>query len=237
MKAEHRKELQTNALADRMGRMIQRMKTRPKRGTVVTWLLIALLVGAVVLFFWSRRNRSTENAQKWILLEAADLRTLANELGDEPSTPQGKAARFQIAWRSLWNEGVRAVGVAPGFAMERVTVAQRLYRALAEETKDDPVLGPEALYGVAVAEEALAVEAKDTDDQIHKAEKRYKDVVDKFPTSARGKAAKKRYDELKDNDKRIEIVRFYNRMERVTRDKREQYLFEKQIEEMRKKKQ
>ena len=30
MKAEHRKELQTNILADRMGRLVQRMKERPK---------------------------------------------------------------------------------------------------------------------------------------------------------------------------------------------------------------
>ena len=88
--------------------------------------------------------------------------------------------------------------LGPGRSLDRIKLAQREYRALAEDVKDDPVLAPEALYGLAVAEETLAIEAKNVADQLEKAERRYKEVVDKFPTSARGKAAKKRLEELKD---------------------------------------
>jgi hypothetical protein len=121
----------------------------------------------------------------------------------------------------------------PGSAMETINVAQKEYRALAEETKDDPVWGPEALYGVAVAEETLAVEAKDVEEQLRKAQNRYKDVVDKFPTSARGKAAKKRLEDLKDNDRWIEITDFYKRLSERTRGFRDLHrmIREKQREE------
>ncbi len=38
MKAEHRKELQTNYLADRMGRLMQGMKAGPQNtGSMVIW--------------------------------------------------------------------------------------------------------------------------------------------------------------------------------------------------------
>src|SRR5262249_47734485 len=130
MKAEHRKELQTNALADRMGRLIQRMKTRPKRGTVVTWLLVGLLVLAVVIFFWSRRSRSEEGARKWRLFEEADLQTLSKELADEPHTPQGRAVRFQIAWYLLWNRGMKSLMIDPGSSLDMIKAAQKEYRTL-----------------------------------------------------------------------------------------------------------
>ena len=42
MKAEHRKELETNVLADRMGRVVQKIRTRPQRRVVL------YVVGGVV---------------------------------------------------------------------------------------------------------------------------------------------------------------------------------------------
>src|SRR5439155_760154 len=69
MKAEHRKELQTNALADRMGRFVQRIKTRPKRGPVL-WIaagaIVLVLLGIVM---WMRGQRQRENSVLWLLLD------------------------------------------------------------------------------------------------------------------------------------------------------------------------
>ena len=45
MKAEHRRELNTNALADRMGRLVQGMKQPSQGGSVVLWV-----IGAVAIF-------------------------------------------------------------------------------------------------------------------------------------------------------------------------------------------
>jgi len=41
MKAEQRKELETNALADRMGHLVQRVKTQQRR-TTLYWVLMVV---------------------------------------------------------------------------------------------------------------------------------------------------------------------------------------------------
>src|SRR5438270_731981 len=47
MKAAHRKVLETNALADRMGRLLDNVKSGPKSASVVAWIFVIL---ALVLF-------------------------------------------------------------------------------------------------------------------------------------------------------------------------------------------
>lgn len=56
MKAEHRKELQTNSLADLLGRTVRNVRG----GTGLSWtkILIALVVvGGIATFFIIQRNR------------------------------------------------------------------------------------------------------------------------------------------------------------------------------------
>jgi len=48
MKAEHRKELETNALAERMGRVVQGMKQAPQKRTMLWMVLVAVAVVVVV---------------------------------------------------------------------------------------------------------------------------------------------------------------------------------------------
>ena len=52
MKAEHRKELETNVLANRMGRLLETAKQKPQRGTVM-WILFGVAV-LVVVFLVAR---------------------------------------------------------------------------------------------------------------------------------------------------------------------------------------
>ena len=60
MKAEERKELETNKLADSIGRMFEKAKQGPSRNTII---VTSVLVLAVVLFYTWRyfRNKSLQN--------------------------------------------------------------------------------------------------------------------------------------------------------------------------------
>src|SRR5437762_12584 len=102
MKAEHRKELQTNVLADRMGRLLQRAKGRPKRSTVLTAFLVVLAILAVTFYFMTRRGRENLNSRLWAEFETGQLASLADLQKKYPTKEPGKAARFQLAWFQLW---------------------------------------------------------------------------------------------------------------------------------------
>ncbi len=229
MKAEHRKELQTNALADRMGRVIQRMKTRPNRSSVLTWILVGVLAVAVAIFLWSRSRSRATLAEAWFSVdeEAQNvLRSLAqsklqvlSELENERQTNPVIATRFQGAWFCLWEFGVKSLTKGnPIQAVTYVKVAQEQYRnlALADEVKEDPVLAPEALYAIAVAEETLAISTPNQEKHLEQAAKDYRAVADRFPKSAHGKEAKKRLAELEDRDQRRQIAAFYTQLAQRT---------------------
>ena len=64
MKAEHRKELQTNVLADRLGKAIQGIKEGPSRGTMLFVGVVALagLLIFVWWYFWST-SQAAESAR------------------------------------------------------------------------------------------------------------------------------------------------------------------------------
>jgi hypothetical protein len=213
MKAEHRKELQTNALADRMGRVIQRMKTRPSKNSVLTVVLVVILVLAVVLFFFTRQSRRTNESRLWTQFAGGHLERLL-ELSQPPYslTNQGKGARFEVAWFQLWELGIKAIPAQASVALQRVKKAQQEYRELAEECKDDPVLGPEALYNIAVAEEAHAI--KDQEKHLKAALAAYREVVERYPNSAHAKSAKQRADELSTPESYRRIREFYEELSR-----------------------
>ncbi|MCI0465186.1 MAG: hypothetical protein L0Z62_50330 [Gemmataceae bacterium] len=223
MKAEHRKELQTNALADRMGRFIQRMKTRPSRGSVLTVFLILLVVAAIIFFFWVRGRSGTRDAKRWVEFDRLrDSEEKWRELGSDYSQlPVGRASRFQLAWAYLWDGGIRDLMRSPFQASKNIQQAREWYAKLAEECKDDPVWGAEALYNQAVAEEALAAVSVDRlvptepfapspEKHLDAALELYKEVATTYKDSAHGKDAQKRADELADKEgARLRISDFY----------------------------
>jgi hypothetical protein len=204
MKAEHRKELQTNALADRMGRMVQRMKAPPNRRSVL-WILLA--VAAVIVFigltfYWN--NQRTITSQLWVELDESRLfyptrdHKLARGdlLGEQKDSKAGIAARFQLAWTILWDRGIKVLAANPKAALDNIDNAEASFAQLAEECKDDPVWGPEALYALATIEETRAVKDRD---YLDKAVTRYKAVSSKFKDSAAGQAAAARAKYLEEN--------------------------------------
>lgn len=210
MKAERRKELQTNVLADRMGRLAQQVKSRPRRSLVVI-LLVLLVAGGGWVFNQWRKGSASENSELWVKLDDGQKKYIDELKGVYPTQNVGKAARFQFAWLAFWNQGVKLMGGDSKLAHRNINLAKRLYLDLREECKDDQVWEPEALYHLAVIEETLAAYDRD---HLKEAQKLYNDLAShaKYQDSAYGQMARER-GKLLERDSREgkydDIVRFY----------------------------
>lgn len=203
MKAEQRKELETNILADKMGRVVQRVKTSPRRAvTIYIVIAVVLVVGIVLAYRWYRQGVETA-AEQWIKLDDGSAPFVTNLAVKEGDTPAGKAARFQLAWLRYWDLGIKRLGVDPvGALKEGIGGAADEYRRLADDCKDDPVFEPQALLGIAVCEEAKAVQDRT---RLEKAASLYDALAkhEKYKDTAEGKFAQGRLDQLRDKNGKI----------------------------------
>ena len=154
MKAEHRKELETNALADRIGKMVSNLKTGPQRG-VGLYVVLGILVAALVFFSvrWYRVSKN-ENSEAWMLYDVGEIKAL---LESYPETNSGRAARLILTAHSTWTEGIKKLGADPKGALESLDRAAEQYEQIKTEIEGDPVLEPEVLYALAQIEETFAV--------------------------------------------------------------------------------
>ncbi len=158
MKTEHRKELETNVLADRLGRFLEGVKEGPSR---TTWLILGVAALAVILILvWRYATQSAEatSAARWARLDSL---ANANELedfiknADNKGTPQLRTARFEMARLAL-ADGLREFGkpLRRTNAISQLKQAAELYEKLADESSDIPLLQEEALLGAARANES-----------------------------------------------------------------------------------
>jgi tetratricopeptide (TPR) repeat protein len=190
MKAEHRKELQTNTLAHTLETTVQRLKEGPSKNTVIVLVLIGLV--AVLFFTWryfSRSARENDSARwlQWDELSAPlQLDTFLQDKEAE-GTSQSRLARFLEARRRLY-EGTKDLGANKGRATEDLRRAADLYGKLAEEGGDRPLLHQEALLGCARAYESLG--------EYDRAKGFYEQLANKYPDTARGESAKKALERL-----------------------------------------
>jgi hypothetical protein len=191
MKAEHRKELETNILADRMGRVLR--GTKETSTTAIWYWVVGIGLALLVTFLIMRWfNYSAEiSAKNWALLESGEQPAL-DYLAKLSNQNVAKAARFQLAFENLWVRGIRELGGNTGAAKNSILDARDEYERLAKECQYDPFLG-EALYGLAVIEETAAIE--DTD-KLKTAVTAYKRVVKEAKDSAFAKLAQDRLDVL-----------------------------------------
>jgi hypothetical protein len=206
MKAEHRKELQTNTLAANMGRLVQRIKTKPQRRTIL-WVILGLVVVIVLLSWWViHNNRKHRDAVHWMEALNPDLKTLQGDLMQMPKSKPALSARFQLAWVLLWEEGIRKLPESFQ-SLESIRKAQQMYADLAEDCKGVPDLAAEAHYNVAVAQDSLAVIGGEKG--LKEAETLYKEVVDNYPDTARAKDARERLKVLQNEHSRQQILELY----------------------------
>ncbi len=112
MKAEHRKELQTNSLADHLGRWIQglrhglKSKPTPSTFVIIVFVFLALVVFVGWRYYSSSQQR--ERSQLWLELDQARSPADVEEIADKHAkTTPGQVAQFERA-RVLLQKGRRA---------------------------------------------------------------------------------------------------------------------------------
>jgi hypothetical protein len=230
MKAEHRKELQTNTLADMLGRTVRKVRSTSQ----VPWVKVAVVVavaGGIGLFVWLRANKARTNSELWTEVDAGTITVLAKlSEKDYQDTNQGKAARFQLAFELLWNQGIKMMGYNPKYAQSGIIKGLTEYEKMIEEkeVKGDPVLEPEAMYNVAVGYETLtAFDAPiGGPNRLDEALKKYQELAkhSDYGKTAYGLQAQKRAAQLSDPAQRDEILRFYQELGTRTKIGREDLL-------------
>jgi tetratricopeptide (TPR) repeat protein len=223
MKAEHRHELKTNALADMLGRTWRTIKTGPSRhGLLLAGIAIAIVVVAATAYFVWKSHREARSAL-WFkvddvqrkLDEATDAGDVKKALDDaknlaekNPGTAQARGLRYERA-RTLLRQGLGRLGSAPDRdeAKENIKEARKLFADLAAEPagKDnDPILTQEALMSVAVADESLG--------DLKEAIKDYKKVAETYQGSAVAKAAHDRINALESPDSLKEATDVHDKL-------------------------
>ena len=209
MKAEHRKELETNILADRVGKFIVTAKKGPSRSSVY-YVLIGLVLLVILFFIYRFYVRKSETqAQAWMFLEDGGIQ-YASKIAEGNNAQ--KAVRFQIAWVLYWRNGVQRLGAGNGYVagMDSIGEAEKLYSKLESECKGDPVFHPEALYGLAVILETRAIEDRNN---LDLALDKFKEIAKTYPDSAFGQLSRKRADQLENEAELANIKRFYHSLE------------------------
>lgn len=229
MKAEHRKELETNLLADRMGRIVQSVRTGERSRSAVAWVIAGIAVVVLVIWFFARGSGGS-HADAWVQLdENTNPDALQKIAADHPGTVVARVARFQRA-RLLLQSGLGALcpnNQAPANlqteernkAIADVETARGLYEGLATEVKDDPVLSLEANLGAGKAEEALVSIPKADDPMQHRGDisravSFYRKALERLePDSALAKAMTQHVDVLEKDGKAVQD--FYAQLNRI----------------------
>jgi hypothetical protein len=211
MKAEQRKELETNVLADRMGHLVRRVKTQPRRASLYYVLAaIAVILIVFAIYRWYQFSR-VEDAKRWAFLNFGTQDHLAELAKNETETNAGKAARFDLAWYLYWELGLKRLGHGDGGSgLENIDRAGAFYQKLATDCANDPIWEPEALYGLAVIEETHTVV---NPEHLEKAKTRYEELAKKYPDSARGKLAAEWVKNYEKPEKKRELTEFYQELQ------------------------
>ena len=225
MKAEHRKELETNALADYLGNALQKAKEGPSQQVLLyggLTLLVVVLVGVFIWFFTSSKDK---DAERWVQWNAATLTTTPVNVDQEemkklkaaypgklepwidrlyelnkfeaanPGSPQARLARFQKA--RLLLDDTQAIG--SGLNFQRDTTL----KCIAEARDIYEKLIDEASDEPFLAQEAIMNAAKANEDlgDFDKAKALYGRLKKDHPKSMYVPAAEKalaRLDSSKD---------------------------------------
>jgi biopolymer transport protein ExbB/TolQ len=199
MKAEHRKELMTNTLANRLGDALQGMKEGPSRGTILTLAAVAVVLILILTWRYFATSAEESDSARWLrwdkLSSPEELKAFADDK-EVQGHMQGRLARLEEARRNL-HDGLRDIG-GPGAArtqaLENIKRSAELFDKLVEECSDRPLLHQQALMGAAKAHESLG-----EDEPAHKY---YQQLSQKYASSALGKEAGeqiKRLEEARQN--------------------------------------
>jgi tetratricopeptide (TPR) repeat protein len=227
MKAEHRHELKTNALAETLGRALHGLKTGPSRHSLLIGVVAVVAAVVIVTGFFIWKGQRDGRSALWQKLDVAegtldnagnsdDLQgalTKFKELADQnPHTIPGSAARFDRA-RVLLRQGLeRLYSPDRDAAVADLKEARKLYADLAGDSfirDSHPLLAEEAMMGVAKADESLG--------DLDKALDGYKNLVKTFPKGALHEQADSRAKYLDDADNRNRVKALLDKLEEQAR--------------------
>jgi hypothetical protein len=232
MKAEHRHQLHTNVLADRMGRLLQGMKSAPRSTSTLVWVFIVLIFATFVVWQYAASSLGRDRSALWTSLDQATHdpgngpgRLQALETVN-PGTIAARAAAFQLArWKLQQGLGLIATDDRAR-AVPLLEEARVLYGKLVDQCTTDPLLAQEAMMGRATAEESLAIQPAATQEtqvdgkseeakgeehggSLNKALEYYRELAKKYPDSILGKKADERAKELEQPASRSKFEQFY----------------------------
>jgi hypothetical protein len=210
MKAAHRKELEKNVLADRLGQLAGNIRKRPQRRTVLVVLGIVVALGIFLAVSLIRKAAREDAAENWVKLDDGYREYIQELIRDQGDANVGKAARFEYAWLLTWDGGIKRLAADPVGALKNLKDAEKTYGDLASACAGDPVWEAEAMYGQAVIEETRAVKDKK---HLDKARELYAKLGEKHGTTVHGARARKRAEQLKDKStSRLKIEDFYQEL-------------------------
>jgi hypothetical protein len=208
MKADQRKELETNSLVLGVQRLRQRLTGRNLYYLVGT---VALIVGAFLLYRYLTRTSS--KARDAVLLQLASADTpekLKAGMEEHRGTVYGGIFKIRLADHHLLNEGLPKLGTdSPDQkkqAAASLETARTYYLELTGEVKEkeEPGLLQQAWFGAAQAEEALvgmptAPGGNDSRGSADKAIEYYRKAAAILPDSELSKRYKEWADKLEAN--------------------------------------
>jgi tetratricopeptide (TPR) repeat protein len=182
MKAEHRKELETNTLADRIGGFVQGFKEGPSRNALIYGSLVCVALVLFVIYRWVATNATSADSARWLRTEEITTREdLESFAKDNAETEPGRLSRFQLARIDLVN-GLSGLGsLSRGDALKAIRRAAESYEKLAGESGRSPLLAQEALFNAAKARESLG--------EYDQARQLYARLARDYPQSIKGKEA------------------------------------------------
>jgi hypothetical protein len=200
MKAEHRKELETNVLAQQITKAYEGLKQGPSRSTLFWVGGAGAVILIVVLFRIFMSSSETTSSKRWTSLDEVVFAEQLDLLMKEPElkdTPQGRLAQFKEARLNL-SQGLRDLAANRDLAIKRVETATTLYEKLAQSAGRVPLLHQEALWGAAKGNEALG--------EYESARNLYKKLSEEYPASTMGKNAKKQLERLDSKAAQAELA-------------------------------
>lgn len=149
MKAETRKQLETNELKEQLGRLWQPGKKPPS----VLWLFLVLGVVVGVGYWWISSRAADRNAEAWTRFFKS--RAVMDAIGGElKGTPAELAVLLDEA-DAKFEDGFGRLFSNPELALEEMKIASTTYEELSKRTDGHPDLQVRALSGAGKASEAM----------------------------------------------------------------------------------
>ncbi len=226
MKREHRKELHTNVLADRMGRLLQGMKAAPQ-SSVLIWVFLLLTLLTIASWQYYASSTRSNRSGLWVQLDKAtrdpdvashELAVFANK---NHGSIAGRTARFELARIRFQDGQENLTSFRRTDAVQSIVEARKAYEQLATECPDAPLLAQEALMGVAKAEESLIgimnpdKEPPESYGSLERAREYYHRVASQYHDTVLGRKADERAKELEGDENSAKVQAFYDELNKL----------------------